>query len=58
MGNRAALNKLLREQERINTQAWCQANLQAEEMKIIIDTARECAELADIQRRREAFPLH
>lgn len=58
MGNRAALNRLYKQRKAEEDRAWCAAHIEQEEMKVVVDTARELAELADIAARRAAFPLH
>jgi hypothetical protein len=55
MGNRAALNRLLREQERIRTQAWIKEHYEPAPERCQAEVARE---EADIASRRAAFPLH
>jgi len=55
MGNRASLNRLLRERSKTETQAWIREHFEQLPER---DPATIAAEDAEIARRRNAFPLH
>ena len=61
-GNRHALNKLYREQEKIRTETWIAQHLQEEKPALTEDpytaALKRMAEDNDIAERRAAFPLH